>query len=156
MLERKDEPQFEALRVLVVEDSGLSYALIEVMLECLTGATPDRAVNGKEAVQCVQSKDYDLVIMDHMMPVMSGEEATREIRQCLPAWKQPVIAGLSGATSQADLRCYREAGMDYFLAKPMRLADLRSLLGQVVGREHRAYSWNSMRVGSALVPAGMG
>lgn len=140
MIERPIQPDFTNLKILVAEDSGLSFALIQMLLECLTGCTPDRVCDGQQALERVQCQDYDLVIMDHLMPVMTGVEATRQIRKLVPEWRQPFIAGLSGATTQQDLRAYREAGMDCFLAKPMRLADLRGLLEGVVG-QRRQEQW---------------
>lgn len=122
------------LKILVVEDSGLSFALTQALIERLAGNSPDRASDGTVAVEMVQSGDYDLVIMDLLMPEMDGLEATRQIRRLLPAWKQPYIAGLSGATSTSDVMACEAAGMNQFLAKPMRLAKLSELL-DLVGRK---------------------
>lgn len=122
------------LKILVAEDSGLSFALTEALIERLTGNYPERAINGAEAVKMAESGDYDLIIMDQLMPKMSGIEATLNIRNLLPKWKQPFIAGLSGAASSFDVSACEAAGMDRFLAKPMRLAHLKTLLELVLSR----------------------
>ena len=130
--------KFGKLKILVAEDSGLSFALTQALIERLAGVCPDRARDGEEAVEMVENGDYDLVIMDHMMPKMSGIEATRRIREALPKWKQPFIAGLSGATTPVDLAHYESAGMDRFLAKPMRLQQLSELIDLVADEDREA------------------
>ena len=116
------------LRILVVEDSAMSFALTSAMIERITGTTPHRAHDGEEAVTRLQNESYDLVFMDQFMPVMSGTEATRLIRGILPAGQQPIIVGLSGAANPAEIDACMEAGMDHFLAKPLRLAQIEHTL----------------------------
>jgi CheY-like chemotaxis protein len=129
------------LKILVAEDSGLSFVLTQALIERLTGVNPDRAVDGQQAVNMAENGSYDLIIMDQMMPKLSGIEATRMIREALPEWKQPFIAGLSGATTPVDLVNYEAAGMDRFLAKPMRLHQLKELIELVAetGRGEAAF-----------------
>ena len=132
----ESNPEFKQLKILVAEDSGLSFTLTKTMIERLSGGCiADWAHNGQEALEMVQAGEYDLVIMDHMMPVMSGIEATSLIRKLVPEWKQPFIAGLSGAATAVDLMAYEQSGMDRFLAKPMRLAQLQDLLNVVAERD---------------------
>jgi CheY-like chemotaxis protein len=125
MHEKSDDLNLE---ILVAEDSSLSFTLITAMIERVTGTAPDWARNGEEAVEMVQQKFYDLVFMDYFMPAMSGIEATRSIRQVLPLWEQPTIVGISGATAPMDIRACLEAGMDHFLAKPLRLIQIENIL----------------------------
>ncbi len=146
------DPAVGKLSILVVEDSGLSFALTKAMIERLTGNEPDWAKDGATAVDKVMLGDYDLVIMDHMMPGMCGVEATRIIREQVPEWKQPFIAGLSGATTPKDLVSYEQAGMNRFLAKPMRLGQLQELLEFVFEWEREAVTFeafDSVKVRSA-------
>jgi CheY-like chemotaxis protein len=92
------------------------------------------ATNGLEAVEAVASKHYDVVLMDVYMPEMDGLEATRRIRSELPAAMQPVIVALSaGAFAEERERC-RAAGMDHFVAKPVRVEDLSVVLQGVSPR----------------------
>jgi len=134
----QSDPKLKRLKILVAEDSGLSFALTEALIERLTGNRPDRAVNGLQAVEKVQSEEYDLVLMDHLMPEMNGTDATRMIRDLLPEWKQPFIAGLSGACTSADIGLYEACGMNRFLAKPMRLVQLNDLLHVVANWDRRS------------------
>ena len=122
------------LRILIVEDSAMSFALTSAMIERITGAVPDRAHNGEEAVNRLREETFDLVFMDQFMPVMSGIEATRLIRDLLPLGQQPIIVGLSGASNPVEVNACMEAGMDHFLAKPLRLAQIEQTLALAADR----------------------
>jgi CheY-like chemotaxis protein len=88
------------------------------------GIAVDAANTGVEAVEAVQSRDYDLVLMDVHMPDMDGIAATEAIRRLAgPKAKIPIVA-LTANVLQADIdRCY-EAGMNDFISKPFRKAQL--------------------------------
>ncbi len=120
------------LNILVAEDDDLSFSITQMLIERLTGTAPDRAINGIEAFDKVKSGDYDLVLMDHMMPLCNGIDATLKIRTEIQDWKQPVIIALSGSTTPMDLILFKKVGIDLFLAKPLRLAKLSEALMQVV------------------------
>jgi CheY-like chemotaxis protein len=116
------------IRILVVEDNHLSFTLTSMMLERLTGQLPDRAENGEQALEMALEGSYDLVLMDQCLPGMSGLESTRQMRCRLADWQQPVIVGLSGSAAPRDVERAFAAGMDGFLAKPLRLQHLENLL----------------------------
>jgi CheY-like chemotaxis protein len=122
-------------RILIVEDNTLSYTMTAMMMERLTGVMPERACTGEEAITRLKETHFDLVIMDQFMPGMSGNATTERIRQELPSWKQPCILGLSGSSTRRDIERAREAGMDGFLAKPLRLVDLQAAIAVLVARE---------------------
>lgn len=120
-----------ALRILLAEDNPVNQRVAQSMLERL-GQRADIVANGREAVQALQQICYDVVLMDVLMPEMDGLEATREIRRLLPAGQQPYIVAMTANALAGDReRCLR-AGMDAFVAKPIRLQRLAEILSRLV------------------------
>lgn len=107
--------------ILLVEDNVLNQKLICLNLMKF-GYSIDIANNGMEAFNMVKKKRYDLIIMDLMMPVMDGLEATSEIRKYESnlAYSTPII-GLTANTFDADRERCLEYGMDEYMAKPFEL-----------------------------------
>jgi diguanylate cyclase (GGDEF)-like protein len=108
-------PRFGGVSILIVEDKKLNQEVVRRMLE-KTGAAVGVANDGAEAVVMIESRHFDLVLMDLQMPVMDGFEATRRIRERFR--ELPVIA-LSAATTKEDRDHVRAAGMNAHLAKPI-------------------------------------
>jgi signal transduction histidine kinase/ActR/RegA family two-component response regulator len=125
------------LRILVVDDNDLNLQLARHMLERL-GLTPDLASDGREAVDALRRQPYDVVLMDLQMPFMSGIEASRLIRSDLPPDRQPFIAAVTARVMASDKQACREVGMDDFLAKPVRLEELRALLHRAAAATGKA------------------
>ena len=96
------------------------------------------ANNGKAAVTAVQQQSYDLVLMDLQMPEMDGFEATRQIRRTVPRQRQPHIIAMTAAALAEDQRQALAAGMDDFIAKPIRPEALAQKLATVP----RLQSWS--------------
>jgi CheY-like chemotaxis protein len=118
------------LRILVVDDhQGTQHALQLVLrwLQC----SSDQADDGQEALEAFRSREYDIILMDVVMPRMDGIEATRQIRRARALARGPRIVGMS-ADSTPDTRdlCYA-AGMDDFLPKPIDVDALIRILDQV-------------------------
>jgi PAS domain S-box-containing protein len=115
-------------RVLLAEDSVINQALVQNILEDL-GCELDVATNGAEAVALATNQSYDAILMDCLMPEMDGFEATRRIRreQGMLGKRTPIIALTANAMSGDRQKCL-EAGMDDYLSKPFRTADLRRVL----------------------------
>ncbi len=114
------------LRVLLAEDNVVNQQVAGLMLKKL-GVTADVAADGLEALHAVQAQPYDVVFMDLQMPNMDGLEATRCIRADNHA-HQPHIIALTANAMNADKTQCLAAGMDQFLAKPMRIRDLQVVL----------------------------
>lgn len=131
------------LEILVVEDNPVNQMVADEILRVL-GYAPELATNGIEALDLVveRARPFDLVLMDMMMPLMDGLEATRRIRAALPAERQPRIVALTANVLAEQRRQCRDAGMDGFLAKPMRLDATRQLLQKV---EPRNRTWGDRR-----------
>ncbi len=114
-------------KILIVDDDMRNvFALSSVLEE--HGITVEMAQDGKEGVDKVfGNDDIDLVLMDIMMPVMDGYEAIREIRKDKKGAKLPIIA-LTAKAMQADRAKCIEAGANEYMAKPVNIDKLLSLL----------------------------
>jgi PAS domain S-box-containing protein len=113
-----------ALRVLLAEDNPVNQKLAQLMLHKL-GHASIVAGNGEEAVALVARDSFDLVLMDMQMPVMDGVEATRRIRAA--GATLPIVAMTANAMEADRMRCL-EAGMNGFLAKPVRGPELAAVI----------------------------
>ncbi|MDD5716446.1 MAG: ATP-binding protein [Sulfuricurvum sp.] len=110
--------------ILLAEDNEVNQIVAEENLKTL-GYRVSIAQNGKEAVEMVQEKRYDLILMDIQMPVMDGFEATRQIRNL--NIDIPIIA-LSAAVLQIDKKLTIDSGMNAHIAKPIDLEELQRVL----------------------------
>jgi PAS domain S-box-containing protein len=115
------------IKVLVVEDIPLNQLLMKTILDEF-GFERDIAANGKIAIEKMQAKTYDIVLMDLMMPEMTGFEATEYIRNKMNS-KIPIIA-LTADVTTVDLAKCKAVGMDDYIAKPI---DERLLFSKIVG-----------------------
>lgn len=108
--------------VLLTEDNRINQLVASKMLEKI-GLLVDIANNGEEAIQRLQEKTYDIVLMDIQMPVMDGLEATRLIRQDARFTNLPIVAMSAGVTLDEKSACDK-AGMTGFVAKPINSSEL--------------------------------
>jgi CheY-like chemotaxis protein len=121
-------PRFSG-RVLVVEDNAINQLVASEMLQAL-GIEVAVANDGLEALERLSHEQYDLVLMDCMMPKLDGYEAVRRWRahEAEHASAHLPIAALTANATPADRhRCF-EAGMDEHLAKPIAWAQLVGVL----------------------------
>jgi two-component system sensor histidine kinase/response regulator len=123
----------QMLHILLVEDNAVNQRVASRLLE-KRGHRVVVAGNGIEALQALERAAYDLVLMDVQMPEMDGLEATAKIREMERhgARHQPVIA-LTARAMKGDLELCLSAGMDGYLAKPIRPEELDQLLEKYVG-----------------------
>ena len=124
-----DEPDEEIkdLKVLVVEDIPLNQLLMKTLLDDF-GFERDIADNGKIAIEKMQTKTYDVVLMDLQMPEMNGFEATDYIRNVMHS-DVPIIA-LTADVTTVDLAKCKAVGMNDYIAKPV---DERILYSKIIG-----------------------
>jgi PAS domain S-box-containing protein len=119
-------PARSGLRILVAEDNGVNQQLALGLLGKL-GYEADVAGNGAQAVEAVEGESYDVVLMDVEMPELDGLEATRRIRRRRPHGPPRIIAMTANALQEDREACFA-AGMDDYLAKPLRVAQLAQAL----------------------------
>lgn len=113
--------------VLVVDDSDINLEIVCEILE-QTGLETQRALDGKSALEAVQSRKPDLIIMDIQMPGMDGLSATRQLRASgYDAENLPVIA-MTGQDDEASLEECMQAGMNAHLPKPLDVGALIEVL----------------------------
>jgi signal transduction histidine kinase len=116
--------------ILCVDDSAVNLKMIAMLFKKL-GAVCELAVNGKEAVDRVAAKcnlnvhNYDMIIMDNFMPVMTGPVACKMLRQM---GFKGVIFGLTGHVLPTDMQEYYKAGVDYVFKKPLSVKEFTEVL----------------------------
>lgn len=115
------------LEILLVEDLEMNSTFFVEFLK-RKGLRCDVAVNGEEAIRACGQKSYDIIFMDCQMPVMDGYEATRRIRASEGEKKHTVIIALTAYAIKDDRDRCLEAGMDDYLRKPFKLAELSAML----------------------------
>lgn len=115
------------MEILLAEDNLVNQILAEQVLK-LFGYTCDIVVNGEEALKAAQEKSYDLILMDVMMPVMDGLEATKNIRKSNLNHKQPAIVAMTANALKGDREKCIEAGMDEYLTKPINIEIIKNTL----------------------------
>ncbi|MHA4842753.1 hybrid sensor histidine kinase/response regulator [Flavitalea antarctica] len=113
------------LRILVAEDNLINQQVILHILGKL-GYTVSVVENGQQAVDACRKDSFDIILMDMQMPEMDGLEATYVIRQT--NHEQPVIIALTANTMEGDQEKCLASGMNDYLAKPIRLAELMEKL----------------------------
>jgi len=117
------------LRILLAEDHITNQKLALYTLEKL-GYRADVASNGVEVLDALSRQDYDVILMDMQMPEMDGLEATRLIRGCLAGFRQPRIIAMTANVTKDDRQACLEAGMDDYLAKPIKIEELVAALNK--------------------------
>jgi CheY-like chemotaxis protein/two-component sensor histidine kinase len=115
----------QSLRILLAEDNIVNQRVTLRMLSKL-GFRADVAANGLEVLEALERQSYDVVLMDVLMPEMDGLETTRAIRQLDTLG--PKIIAMTASALKGDREMCLEAGMDDYIAKPVRIEDLAKAL----------------------------
>lgn len=121
------------LRILLAEDNLVNQKLALRLLEQM-GYRADVASNGAEAVEGVDRQTYDVVLMDVQMPEMDGLEASRRINAAAPDGDRPRIVAMTANAMQGDREMCLAAGMDDYIAKPIRVERLVEALTETPQR----------------------
>jgi CheY-like chemotaxis protein len=150
------------LRVLLCDDNVINQRVALRLLQQM-GYRADLAANGLEALAALDRQPYDLVFMDVMMPEMGGLEAARLIRE---RQKQPartpnykssiIIIAMTASAMQGDRERCLDAGMDDYIAKPVRLEDVRAIVERwgtvIIKAEAAATAAADSQVAAAITP----
>ena len=126
---RPDEPSGDAqgLKILVAEDNSANQKVAYYLLKSL-GFEADFVANGLEAVEAVESGNYNVVLMDMSMPELDGIAATQKIRRLLPSNRQPFIVALTANAMAGTQEQCLQSGMDDYISKPIDIGKLRAVL----------------------------
>jgi CheY-like chemotaxis protein len=124
----KGQPPIPALNILLVEDNQVNQLVASSLLKKL-GHRVDHAENGRRALEALQNKTYDLVLMDCQMPVMDGYEATRAIRQN-PQWQTLPVIAVTANVMQGDREDCLASGMNDYITKPYNRDELRAVIAR--------------------------
>ena len=130
------EKSIKGLHILLAEDNELNMEIAEFVLQN-EGADVSKAWNGQEAVEVFKKsepREFDVILMDIMMPVVNGYEATKMIRSLEreDAKEIPIIAMTANAFTEDRIRA-KEAGMDEHVAKPVDVELLVRVIHKLVG-----------------------
>ena len=128
------------MKILVVEDNEINMEIAEFYLT-EAGAKTEKAWNGAEAVQKFAESEagsFDVILMDVMMPVMDGLEATRRIRALEhPDAGTVTILAMTAQSSADSIRQCEQAGMNGYIAKPVEAAELLRILAENVPKGYK-------------------
>lgn len=114
-------------KVLLVDDTAINLKVASGLLKKYE-VQIDTAESGMEAIRMVQEKDYDLVFMDHMMPVMDGVETTKRIRELGEKYASLTIIALTANALSDAKEMFVKEGLQDFLAKPIEMKELNDIM----------------------------
>lgn len=134
----KSFSSLSGIRILLVEDNPVNQEVAKGMLESI-GINVSLAENGREGVEKFFAQTFDVVLMDCMMPVMDGYEATRVIRRKeLEKGSHVLIIAVTGNALDGDREECINAGMDDYLAKPFNLEELLTIINRRLQKTKRS------------------
>jgi PAS domain S-box-containing protein len=139
------------LNILLVEDKPMNRKLAKIYLE-KKGHNVSMASNGKEALEVHKSRQFDLILMDIHMPVMDGFEATTRIRarEKERGRHTPIIAITAYAREEDRAKCL-EAGMDYYISKPINPEELYNVLTQITKDKQEPLAHQDLHIKKLLI-----
>lgn len=121
-------------KILVADDVEMNLKVFEGLLAPLKMQI-DTAADGKIAVDMAAHRDYDIIFLDHMMPEMNGVEATKVIREREGSEKHTPIVSLSANATLDAKEMFKDAGMDCFIPKPIRMKEMLDVLKKYLPEE---------------------
>ena len=124
-----DGKPVSTLRILLAEDNAVNQKLALRLLERL-GYQADLAENGLEVLEALERQPYDVILMDVQMPELDGLDASRRINERWSEGERPRIIAMTANAMQEDREACFAAGMDDYVAKPIRPDELAAALGQ--------------------------
>lgn len=138
-------------KILVVDDNAQNLELLEAYMSELPNVTTVTATNGIQALEKVASENPDLVLLDIMMPRMSGFEVCKQLKADPDTRDVPVIM-VTALGEFSDIERARECGADEFISKPVNRAELAARVQDLLSvRRPKTDLWRA-RAGSAAPP----
>jgi signal transduction histidine kinase/CheY-like chemotaxis protein/HPt (histidine-containing phosphotransfer) domain-containing protein len=127
----EEQSDYNNLSVLVAEDNEMNRKVILKLLK-VKGIVAEFAINGLEAFEAVQKKDYDLVFMDCQMPVMDGYECTARIRGLGGKKSKTIVIAMTANAMEGDEEKCLQSGMDDYVSKPLDFSQVLALLERYI------------------------
>ena len=124
--DRKDSTPSQP-RILVADDNPVNLKLTVLLLKRI-GYEADTVANGREALDAMAGRAYDVVLMDVQMPVMDGLEATRRIARLGDGARRPLVIGMTANAVEGFRQTCLEAGMIDYISKPVEPEALKAVL----------------------------
>jgi two-component system alkaline phosphatase synthesis response regulator PhoP len=118
-------------RLVIADDSATILALVALAVE-KDGYEPATATNGKDALEVIREHRPELVILDALMPGMTGYEVCRALREDVDA-PRPHVIMLTAAAREVDKALAEEVGVDEFVTKPFSPSVLRARVREILG-----------------------
>ena len=118
--------------ILVVDDIPLNLKVVDVLLKPF-GANVELVNNGKDALEMMKQKEYDLILLDHMMPGMDGVETLKQAREISDYYRDAVIIALTGNASATARDEYLCMGFTDYLEKPILPDKMKEILRTYIG-----------------------
>ena len=118
--------------ILVVDDVSLNLKVVEVLLKPF-GANVELVNNGKDALEMMKQKKYDLILLDHMMPGMDGVETLKQAREISDYYKDAAIIAMTGNASVTARDEYLCMGFTDYLEKPILQDKMKEILRAYIG-----------------------
>jgi PAS domain S-box-containing protein len=119
-------PEGKEYKALIVDDINDNIELLREILKSI-GIKTEEAVNGEEAVKMSKEKEYDIIFMDVVMPVMDGISAVKEIRKNN---KKSIIAAVTASVFEEERKEIMKFGVDEFIRKPYKVDDILNILNR--------------------------
>jgi CheY-like chemotaxis protein len=120
-------------RVLIAEDNRMNQKVAQLMMRKL-GLQPDVVSSGAEALEALEHKSYDLILMDCQMPGMDGFTVTARIRAREAGGRRTPIIAMTAYAMQGDRERCLQAGMDEYVTKPIQIAEVTQVIERALGR----------------------
>ncbi|MCA1065116.1 response regulator transcription factor [Rossellomorea sp. AcN35-11] len=120
-------------RILIAEDEDVLRMLMVDTLED-EGHELDEAADGQEAINRIMENEYDLILLDYMMPLYTGLEVIEKVRTS-PEKSEVKIMMVSAKSQQADKDLVMQSGADYFISKPYSPAELVQKIEDILNEE---------------------
>jgi CheY-like chemotaxis protein len=117
------------LRILLADDSEINLKVGQAYFRKM-GYQIATASNGVEVLQALERQPYDAVFLDVQMPEMDGYEAARQIKLRWPEGDRPRLIAMTGNVMEGERERCIASGMDDYIAKPVRIKDIESMICQ--------------------------